>query len=326
MNKICMMFVVAMLGITAFAKDAVFTTLPFCRRVEGKAEVRQPSGDWMEIEEGKFYPLGSSYRTGKSGKLEISFGPSASVKIAGEAEFGTRPEKIDATSRTVVLVGGTVNLVLADNLPEGKFFATASGFTVKNPAGESTIAYETTGDGDIATIRCVTGTLGVEGRHFDIGAMRAADEVVIRSSHDFLSTVLSGTSGDYIVKLDQGICTKEDINDDGQVVKSVEKGVKEWHLSPKTRVVINRSLPSIGERMSVHTMAFDAAGSLKSECSFCEGRAEVNSGELVAKDKIDGEELAKRAAEATETTEATDDEEATAAENDNNKSSGSEEE
>jgi len=116
-------------------------------------------------------------------------------------------------------------------------------------------------------------------------------------------------------------------NDDvALIVEAVEKGVKEWHLSPKTRVVINRSLPSIGERMSVHTMAFDAAGSLKSECSFCEGRAEVNSGELVAKDKIDGEELAKRAAEATETTEATDDEEATAAENDNNKSSGSEEE
>ena len=58
--------------------------------------------------------------------------------------------------------------------------------------------------------------------------------------------------------------------------------------------------------MSVHTMAFDASGERKSECYFCEGRAEVNSGELVAKDRRSGEELAKRAAEATETTAAKD--------------------
>ena len=152
----------------------------------------------------------------------------------------------------------------------------------------------------------VTGSLALEGRHFDIPTMRAADEVVIRTSHDHLMTFLYGTSGDYVVRLDQGLYTKEDVGDDGQITTSTEKRSSEWHLSPKTRVVISRSLPSIGERMSVHTMAFDAAGERQSECYFCEGRAEVNSGELVAKDKLTGEEIAKRAAEATETVAAED--------------------
>lgn len=61
--------------------------------------------------------------------------------------------------------------------------------------------------------------------------------------------------------------------------------------------------------MSVHTMAFDASGERKSERSFCEGRAEVNSGELIPKENVSGEELAKRAAEMTETTAAADAEE-----------------
>ena len=70
--------------------------------------------------------------------------------------------------------------------------------------------------------------------------------------------------------------------------------------------------------MSVHTMAFDAAGDLKSERSFCEGRAEINSGELVPVSKASAEELAKKAAEMTkeaaedaEETEEVSDEEST---------------
>ncbi len=66
--------------------------------------------------------------------------------------------------------------------------------------------------------------------------------------------------------------------------------------------MINRAVPAIGERMSVHTMAFDAAGELQSDRVFCEGRSEVNSGELVVK-AASGEDLSKRAAEAAETTE-----------------------
>jgi len=93
-----------------------------------------------------------------------------------------------------------------------------------------------------------------------------------------------------------------EVDDSGAMKEVVGKDALDWHLTPKTKVVINRAVPAIGERMSVHTMAFDAAGELQSDRVFCEGRSEVNSGELIVK-AASGEDLSKRAAEAAETTE-----------------------
>lgn len=307
------------------APKTPFTILPLCRQVDGEAEVRRPlRSEWETAEEGRYYPLGTAFRTSKDGSMIVDFGGDTKVEIAAGSSFGTRAQALDVPSRTVELINGTVHFKLPDNLPEGALFVSAPGFQVKNPAGESRITYQQVGDGDKAVVRCVTGSLGVEGRHFEIPTMRAANEVVIQTSHDHLSTCLSGTSGDYIVKLDYGVVSTDEIDDEGNR-KSVSKPtVSEWHLSPSTRVLINRAVPTIGERMSVHIMAFDAAGERKSECYFCEGRAEVNSGELVAKDKADGDELAKRAAEATETTSEAE-EEVTEEESDNNNSESEEE-
>ena len=115
-------------------------------------------------------------------------------------------------------------------------------------------------------------------------------------------TILEGTSGDYVVKLDQGVRAGIEVDDAGAMKDVVTKDVLDWHLSPKTKVVINRAVPAIGERMGVHTMAFDAVGELQSDRVFCEGRPEINSGEMVVKAQS-GEDVAKRVAEAAETTE-----------------------
>ena len=280
----------------------MFTTLPFCRLIEPPVEVKKPGGEWAPAEEGRFYPLGSSYRTHKDGKLVLAFGTTSTATIEGESSFGTRLQDIGGASRVIELAYGNVLLNLADNMPEGAFFVTAPGFVVRNPAGESRYAYERTANGDRATVRCVTGALGLSGRHFDIASMRAADEVVITSEHDYLVTILEGTSGDYVVRLDQGVRAGMEVDESGAMKEVVSTDVLDWHLSPRTKVVINRAVPAIGERMAVHTMAFDAAGELQSDRIFCEGRAEINSGELVVK-ATGGDELAKRAAEAAETTE-----------------------
>ena len=279
-----------------------FTTLPFCRLVEPPVEVKKPTGDWEPAEEGRFYPLGTSYRSHQGGKLIVSFGSTSTATIEGEASFGTRLQPIGETSRTIVLGFGELVLSLADNLPEGAFFVTAPGFKVRNPAGESRYSYEITPNGDRATVRCVTGALAIDGRHFDIPAMHAADEIVITSEHDYLVTMLEGTSGDYVVKLDQGVRAGMEVDDAGAMKEVISKDELDWHLTPRTKITINRAVPAIGERMAVHTMAFDAAGELQSDRVFCEGRAEINSGELVTK-AASGEDLAKRAAEAAETTE-----------------------
>jgi len=283
-------------------QKAPFTTLPLCRQVEGEVYVRLiGASDWSSAEEGRFYPLGTSFRTVGNGRLTVAFASDASVSILGDSEFATRAQALGVRSRTIVLVRGTVELKLADNLPEGLFFVSAPGFLVKNPAGESRYVYEDVGDGDKASVFCRTGSLGVEGRHFDIPVMRAANEVVIRTSHDLLSTFLYGTRGDYTVKLDKNLRLKEEIGDDGKMKRTEGRETAEFRLSPETKVIINRSLPALGERMSAFIMAFDASGERLGEgLRVCEGRAEINGGELVSKEKLKGEELAKRAAAATD--------------------------
>ena len=288
----------------------VFTALPLCRRIEGSVSVKKPGGEWEKAEEGRFYPFGSSFRAEKGGTLDLAFGSGSIATIADGSEFGTRLQAVGEASRTIVLANGTIKLRLPDNLPEGMFFLTAPGFTVKNPAGEATISYADKGDGDEAKVLCRTGSLAIEGRHFDIPTMRAADEIRIRTSRDHLFTSLYGTSGNYVVNLDQGLCTRQEFDDDGHQKDVIGKGCLAWHLSPRTKVIINRAVPAIGERMSVHTMTFDASGTLVNERAFSEGRAEVNSGELVAKSKASRDELAKRAAEMTEEKEAADTEDA----------------
>ena len=325
-----MLVTVALVAATGFAQEAevaedaavatnapasratTFMTLPLCRLVEGDVQACTAGDTWGVAEEGRYYPLGTSFRTGADGRLVLVLGQESRVTIGANSSFATRLQPLGQQTRTIILLGGTVNLDLADNLPPGAFTVTAPGFTAKDLAGESRFSVENKGDGDEVRVRCITGAIALDGRHFDIPAMHSADEVVIRTSHDHLSTLLYGTSGDYVVRLDQGMRVREDIGDDGAVKRVEEKATFEWRLSPKTKVIINRAVPAIGERMSVHTMAFDAAGERKSECAFCEGRVEVNSGEMVPREALDGETLVKRAAEATETTEASDAEETSA--------------
>ena len=291
--------------------DPTFTTLPLCSAAEGVAEILKPGAEeWAAVEIGHFYPLGASYRTRAGGKLVLAFSQDSKATIEGDASFTTRAQKLGEKVRGIVLGHGTLDIVLPDDLKEGSFIVSAPGFTVKDVAGESRYVYESTGDGDRATVRCTTGSLSLEGRHFTVPAMRAANEIVIRTSNDNLVTILYGTSGDYVVKLDQGVRAKTDIDDNGQTVTSVSNETLDWHLSPETKVVITRMLPAIGERMSVHTMAFDASGVRRSECAFCEGRAEINTGELVPAEAIKSEELAKAASEAEATTEAKDEDDA----------------
>ena len=313
--------------------QSFFTALPFCRKAEFPAEVRVGgSADWTTVEEGRFYPLGSAFRTRQGGLLTVAFGAESTVTVSNDASFATRPQALGAKSRTLADVTGEVGLSLAKNLPAGAFSVALPGFTVKDLAGESRIVRELTGDGDSVTVRCVTGSLGISGRHFDIPAMHAADEVRIRSTHDNLETILYGTSGDYVAKLDQGVKAKAIVGDDGSVKESVAPSTLDWHLTPKTKVQINRAVPAIGERMSVAIMTFDIAGELKNNFAYAEGRAEVNSGELVKASKAETEELAKRAAEAAETTtskvdadeEDSDEEKSSDNENKNNESSDKE--
>lgn len=277
----------------------VFFTLPVCRRIQVGAEVLKPGATaWVAAEEGRFYPLGTFYRAAKGGSLLVAFGKESQVSVEDGASFATRAQKLGEKSRTIVPTGGEVSVSLPGNLKPGLFFVTTKSLTACNLAGDSKYSFADTGDGSDMTVRCVTGSLEVKGRHFAVPAMHAADAFRIRSSHDELETVLWGKSGDYVVRLDRGLVTRSEIQDDGGVKDVVSQEMLDWHLSVATRVQINRAVPGIGERLSVTMMTFDSAGTMKNHFAFAEGLAEVNTGELVV-NSTEAEDVSKSAAAAT---------------------------
>ncbi len=279
-----------------------FYTLPCCRTVNGTVEILKP-GDkaWAPVEEGRYYPLGSKYRTvGASSELSLAFGYSSEVVLQGDSSIGTLLAGFGEKKRGISLGSGTIIVKVPNNLPEGLFTVNAPGFVAYNPAGESKYVYTKTLDGDEVVVRCVTKTLSVKGRNFDMPLMRAANEFKIRTSNDFLVTSLYGNSGDILVKLDQGCFSHRDL---GTGETKIEEKILDWKLSPRTAVRIYRGKTELGNNLSVTVMTFDARGDLKNRCAFTEYCVEVNSGELGPTSKKAREALAKRAADMAGTEE-----------------------
>lgn len=286
---------------TEAAKEDVkwFFTLPVCRTIQGEASVLKPgSQKWEAAEEGRFYALGSSFRAEKDGLITIAFGKGATVTVENGASFSTRSQSLAVPSRTIVPLSGEIFVKLPGTMKNGLFFVTTPGFTIKNMSGDSKVVYAAETDGVDATVRCVTGAIEIEGRHFAIPRMHAADEFRIRTSHDELETIVYGKSGDYIINLDRGIVARTAVQDDGSLKDVFSPETLEWHLSVGTRVQINRAIPAIGERMSVTMMTFNPAGEMRNNFAFAEGCGSVNTGELVRQSE-DGEDNTKAVASAT---------------------------
>ena len=286
-----------------------FTALFMCVRVNGVTQVLKPgASEWTKAEEGRFYPLGSAVRTvseaGSPVSAEFSFGPEATIKLEGAAEAATRAIEIGERARTLELRSGRVLVNLPRTLKEGLFSVSAPYFTCSNLAGESRFDYQPLGDGDEVVVRCVTGTMTLEGRHYRIPRMAAANQVRIRSTGDDLFSWLRGESGDSKVVLDQGMTTEKNFETGEE--KDVPK-TYEFVLSPRCAIKVFRRRSPVGGNMLVSMMAIDASGEIKSRCAFAEGRSNVNSGELVIAPVAAAsaeKEKAKAASEDTEEVEA----------------------
>lgn len=324
MKNLSLALVATLVAFAAFAEEKqYFTTLPLCRYIDGKAEVRKPgASEWVPMEEQTYYPLGTTFRAGENSKVTLMLGKESSVKFENGSSVGTLFQPIFDVegkvikSRTLILKGGLISVRTPSTMPAGMLNITCEAFTIKNIAGEIKAEYVDTGDGSKAKIRCVTGNMEIEGRHFLAKDMHAADEIMIQTSDDLLFTDLHDTSGDYLVTLDQGVALEMDL--ETQEYKEVEKKL-DWKMTTKSSVRIYRMVPEIGEKLSVSIMTFDAAGNMKNRCAFAEKVARVNSGELIVADEKDNEdEAAKLAAEATEDTavDIDDDEEEGGAESD----------
>jgi len=286
-----------------------FTALVRCARAKGVVLVLKPgASDWAAAEEGRYYPLGTSFRTApeqdQPASAEFAFGPMSYVRLTGAAEVATKAIAIGDPARTVVLKSGRVMVNVPRTLKEGLFFVAAPYFTCSNLAGESLFDYKPLGDGDEVVVRCVTGSLALEGRHYKIPRMVAANQVRIRSTGDDLYSWLRGERGDSKVFLDQGLMTEKNFETGEE--KDVQK-TYEFSLSPRCAVKIFRRRSPVGGNMLVSMMATDATGVIKTRCAYAEGRSNVNSGELVIAPVVATnaeKEKAKAASEETEEVEA----------------------
>ncbi len=273
-------------------RKIVFHLLPLCKRVDGTAEFLCPGAKtWKPLEESRHYPLGCVFRTmDDSSRVKIELGPHCEILVGGSSSLGTRVQKVGEKDRALNLIGGTVTVKAPATLPDGLLSINTPDFSICNLKGVSRYKYSVGVDGDETTVRCITQTLSVEGRHFDIPAMKAANEVRIVNSKDRLVTALYGVSGDIGVKLDQGRVFVKDYST-GEMKE--EDKFLDWKLSPLTTVRIHREQPALGEKLAVTTMTFDTNGHLKNRCVFIEREPRINSGELGPTVKLTKEELSK---------------------------------
>ena len=253
----------------AYANDNVSVKLP-----------RQ--AEFTSAKEGKFYPNGSVFRVTSSGAEPVvfEFGPEALVKVGGNAEFGTREVPLGGNTRTVTMVSGQISVSLPRTMPTGLFSVAYPNFTVKDLAGESSHELIPSGDGDEAVVHVITGMLAIEGAHYSVARMSAADRVRIRTTGESLFTSLRGESGDYKVTLDQGVTVYRD------PIAGTEKEQSrklDYSLTPQCAIKIFRKRSQIGGRMAVSVMTFDPAGEIRNRYTFAEGTAKVNFGEEVVR-------------------------------------------
>ena len=265
-----------------------FFPLMRCKRAEGKVMVLKPrTSEWVDAVEGRYYPFGSTVRVAAEGTAKpdamFEFGENSSVVISSPAEFATREIEIGAPARVVELKKGRVELKFPRTLGEGLVKVVAPAFCCENIAGESIFDYSMTNDGDEAVIRCVTGTISLQGSHYSISRMGAANQIRIRTTGDQLFTSVRGESGDCKVLLDQGVGVEK--NFETGETKDVPKTL-EFSLSPQCSIKVFRAKSAVGGRTIVSMMTFSPTGEILNRFAFAEGLSNVNSGELVIPEKL----------------------------------------
>ena len=304
-----------------------FQFLPLMRVAEvrgGKVDIcLSEGGGWSVAVPGRYYPFGSEVRLTGDGSAaafaRFEIGPKACVTLSGNGSFATRKIEIGEKVRTVLPKAGTVGLDMPRSLKDGLISVVTPDFVCSNLAGESRFECTESVDGREVVVRVITGSLALEGRHYKVVRMGAANQVRICTSPDALLTSLRGESGDYKVLLDCGV--KSVLDPETGNTKDVPQTI-EYGLSPQCAVKIWRKVSEKAAggsgRMAVAVQTFDAQGHDKNFRAFFEDRANVNSGELIVPPK----DTSKEEAEKTESA-ATDVEEVSVTDANSNSSAAS---
>ena len=242
--------------------------IPMVRTVQlrGACEVNNPdAGSYAAAIENKAYPLGSKFRTGPDSSVTLVFSAQESVQLLASSEIIVfAAEGNPENGRVVRLLSGKIKSFLRENLPEGSFGIEFPNAVCKNVEGRGEYAISSGVTAETLVIKTITGAARVEGPHYYIPALRAANTVDIQTSADRSFSRLTSISGDFSIILEKG--EEEPVN---------------YGMSPKAVVKIWRETAPVGGRPVIAALVVSPTGIAKHRFAYAEGRAGLATGELV---------------------------------------------
>jgi len=247
------------------ASSKVFMPLVRLVQVRGKCEVLNPDlGSYAAAVDNKVYPLGTRFRTGPESTATLVFSAQESAQLMSSTEVCVEAPDKQPDNRVLRLISGIVKTSLRENLPEGSFSVSTPNAVCKNVEGRGEYSLSTTAVTETLQIATITGAARVEGPHYHIPALRAANTVNIQTAADRSFSRLTSVSGDFVIVLNKG-----------------EEEPVSYGMSPKAVVKIWRENAPVGGRPVIATLVVSPTGIAKHRFAYAEGRSGVATGELV---------------------------------------------
>ncbi len=258
------------------APAKIFMPMVRLVQVRGKCDAQNPDlGSYSAAVENKVYPLGTRFRTGPESAATLVFSGQESAQLVSGTEVCVEAPDKQPDNRVLRLFSGTVKTSLRENLPEGSFSVCTPNAACKNLEGRGEYSLTTAAGTETLQIATITGAARIEGPHYHIPALRAANTVNIQTSVDRSFSRLTSVSGDFVIVLNKG-----------------EEEPVSYGMSPKAVVKIWRENAPVGGRPVIAALVVSPTGIAKHRFAYAEGRSGVATGELVqsgAEEKMEEE-------------------------------------
>lgn len=252
-------------------QPSTFTPLVRVVGIRGGCEVFNPDvGQFAPAIENKAYPLGSVFRTGEGQTAILIFSVRESVQLLASTEVLAASPANNPNGRLVRLLAGKIRTDLRDNLPEGSFGVETPNASGKNLAGRGEYTLTSEANTETLLIATITGSARIEGPHYHIPALRAANTVNIQTAADRSLSRLTGVSGDFAIILEKG-----------------DEAPVSFGMSPKAVVKIWRETAPVGGRAIISTLVVSPTGIARHRFAYAEGRANIATGELIEEGAAD---------------------------------------
>ncbi len=248
--------------------ETKFASLVRVVNIHGLCEVNNPDvGSFKPASHNKAYPLGTTFRTGAGSSCFLVFSSEDSAELAENSEViitGKTQDGIICESLTAKLITGTFKTSLRDNLKGSTFNINTPNADVKNMTGRGEYSLSVEDGNEVFEAATITGISSIEGPHYSIPSLQAANTVNITTSPNRSFSRLTSVSGDFTIVLPNG--TEEPVN---------------FGMSPKAIVKIWREAAPVGGRTVVSALVVSPTGMARHRFAYAEGREALITGELV---------------------------------------------